>query len=158
MNEALDRLAKQVELHAPPNERLRLEFGYACVLRVKHLLEEPEVAECLLALGRYLSGSLGHADLEQLAAEAARLANHHQGSKSIDGCGHAAVSATYAVANALAGRALPAAEYAAYATVYGQGGYAAVADRESFEPEFAWQVQCLASLAGQEIGNSFHRP
>jgi hypothetical protein len=24
--------------------------------------------------------------------------------------------------------------------------------RESFEPEFAWQVQCLASLAGQEAG------
>ena len=152
MNTALDRLAKRVELHAPSNEGLRLEFGYACALRVKHFLEEPAVAECLLGLGQYLSGSLSRAILEQLAAEAARLANHHQGSKSIDGCGHAAVSATYAVANALAGKALSAAEYAAYATVYGQGGYGAVADRESFEPEFAWQVQCLASLAGQEAG------
>jgi hypothetical protein len=152
VNTALERLAKRVELHAPSNEGLRLEFGYACALRVKHLLEEPAVAECLLGLGQYLSGSLSHAILEQLAAEAARLANHHQGSNSIDGCGHAAVSATYAVANALAGKALPAAEYAAYATVYGQGGYGAVADRESFEPEFAWQVQCLASLAGQKAG------
>ncbi len=147
VNAALDRLAKQIDLNAPSNERLRLEFGYACALRVKHLLEEPAVAECLFGLGQYLSGSLSHAVLEQLAAEAARLANHHQGSKSIDGCGHAAVSATYAVANALSGNALQTAEYAAYATVYGQGGYGAVADRESFEPEFDWQVQCLASLA-----------
>ncbi len=147
VNEALDRLAKQIGLNAPANERLRLEFGYACALRVKHLLEEPAVAECLFGLGQYLSGSLSHSVLEQLAVEAARLANHHQGSKSIDGCGHAAVSATYAVANALSGNALQAAEYVAYATVYGQGGYGAVADRESFEPEFAWQVQCLASLA-----------
>ncbi len=152
MNTPLDRLAQQVGLHAPSNERLRLEFGYACVLCVKHLLEESAVAECLFGLGQFLSGSLNHAQLEQLAAEAARFANHHQGSKSIDGCGHAAVSATYAVANALAGKALPAAEYAAYATVYGQGGYAAVADRESFEPEFAWQLQCLASLAAQGVG------
>lgn len=153
MNAALDRLAQQVELHAPSNERLRLAFGYACVLRVKHLLEEPAVAECLFALDQYLSGSLNHAALEQHVAEAARLANHHQGSKSIDGCGHAAVSATYAVANALAGKALQAAEYAAYAAVYGQGGYGAVTDRESFEPEFAWQVQCLVSLAGREVRN-----
>lgn len=152
MNVALDRLAKQVALDAPFNERLRLEFGYACVLRVKHLLEEPSVAECLFGLGQYLSGSLSRSALEHLAAEAARLAHHHPGSKSIDGCGHAAVSATYAVAHALAGKALPAAEYAAYASVYGQGGYGAVSDRESFEPEFAWQVQCLASLSGPAAG------
>jgi hypothetical protein len=52
------------------------------------------------------------------------------------------------VANALAGKALQAAEYAAYALVYGQGGYGAVADRESFQAEFSWQATCLASLAG----------
>jgi len=149
VNEALDRLAKQIDLNAPSNERLRLEFGYACALRVKHLLEKPAVAECLFGLCQYLSGSLSHSVLEQLAVEVARLANHHQGSKSIDGCGHAAVSATYAVANALDGNALQAAEYAAYATVYGQGGYGAVTDHESFEPEFTWQVQCLDFLAGK---------
>ena len=38
---------------------------------------------------------------------------------------------------------------------YGQGGYGAVADRESFEPEFSWQATCLASLAGQQ-GFRFH--
>ena len=58
-------------------------------------------------------------------------------------------AATCAVANALAGKALQAAEYAAYSAVYGQGGYGAVAERESFEPEFSWQANFLASLARQ---------
>ena len=65
----------------------------------------------------------------------------------IDGTAHAAVSATYAVVNALAGRALDAASYAAYATVYAYGGYA-VNDPQSFEAEFAWQVERFRELAG----------
>lgn len=149
MNEALDRLARQLDLAAPANERLRLEFGNACTLRVKHLLEEAAVLEQLATLAQYLQGGLTRAQLESAATEAVRLANQHQGSKSMDGCGHAAVSATYAVANALSGKAVQAAEYAAYASVYGQGGYGAVSDFESFQPEFAWQVSCLASLAAQ---------
>ncbi|MFN4117970.1 hypothetical protein [Acidovorax sp.] len=149
MNEALDRLAKQLQLDAPRNEHLRLEFGNACTLRVKHLLEEPAALACLAALGHYLDGTLSRAQLESTATDAVRLANQHQGSRSIDGCGHAAVSATYAVANALCGKALQAAEYAAYASVYGQGGYGAVSDLESFQPEFSWQVSCLASLAAR---------
>ena len=147
MNYALDRLAKELALADAGNEHLRLEFGYACVLRVKHLLEEREVEQCLLGLGDYLAGFADRECLRTLAAEAARLANHHRGSKSIDGCGHAAVSATYAVAKAVEGKALEAASYAAYAVVYAQGGYAAVADRESFEPEFEWQLGSLKSLA-----------
>jgi hypothetical protein len=152
LNDALDRLAKELDLDAPANERLRLEFGHACAQRVEHLLEEPAVLECLRGLGSYLEGSVDRSQLERLAAEAARLANQHQGSKSIDGVGHAAVSATYAVANALAGKATRAAEYAAYAAVYGQGGYGAVADRDSFLPEFSWQVGKLAGLASQGHG------
>ncbi len=152
MNQALERLATKVSLSDPIHERLRLEFAYACALRVKHFIEEPMVADCLFGLGQFLSGAVGRAHLEALAAQAARLANRHPGSKSIDGTGHAAVSATYAVANALAGKALQAAEYAAYAMVYGQGGYGAVADRESFEPEFQWQVEHLSSLAGTDGG------
>lgn len=148
MNTALERLAHELHLDAPENERLRLEFGYACALRVKHLLEDPAVAECLLALGQFLGGSIDRSRLSADAQRSSMLANQHQGSKSIDGCGHAAVSASYAVANALAGKALQAADYAAYAVVYGQGGYGAVTDRESFEPEFQWQLSCLASLAG----------
>lgn len=151
MNQALERLATRLALNEPDNERLRLEFGYACVLRVRHFIEEPAVADCLFGLGQFLSGSIGRPHLEALATQAFRLANQHQGSRSIDGAGHAAVSATYAVANALAGKTLQAAEYAAYAMVYGQGGYGAVTDRESFEPEFAWQVECLALLAGQAV-------
>ena len=154
MNEALERLAKQVQLEMPSNERLRMEFGYACALRVKHLLEEPAVAECLLGLSQYLGGALSKAELDEVSKEAHSLAGHHQGSKSIDGCGHAAVSATYAVANALAGKAIQAAQYAAYAVVYGQGGYGAVAAIESFEPEFAWQVESLASLAQAQVRES----
>lgn len=146
MNDALERIAREVSLASPSNDRLRLEFGYACAQRVKHLLEEPAVVECLQALEQHLQGTADHATFARFVAQAARLANQHQGSKSIDGCGHAAVSATYAVANALAGKALQAAEYAAYAAVYGQGGYGAVAERESFEPEFAWQANCLACL------------
>jgi len=145
----LERLAREVALDEPSKERMRLEFGYACALRVRHLLEEPSVGECLFGLGQFLAGSIGRAELNALAEQAVRLASQHQGSRSIDGCGHAAVSATYAVANALAGKALQAAEYAAYATVYAQGGYGAVADRQSFEPEFQWQIARLASVAGQ---------
>lgn len=149
MNEALDRLAAELALDAPDNEHLRLAFGHACVLRVRHLLEESAVADCLDALGRYLEGELDRGGLQERAAEASRLANRHPGSRSLDGCGHAAVSASYAVACALAGKARQAAEYAAYASVYGQGGYGAVADRESFAPEFRWQADCLAALARQ---------
>lgn len=147
MNENLKRLALRIELDAPAHERLRLAFGHACGLRVNHLLEDPAVVECLAGLGRYLNGSLSDLQRQRLAAEASRLASGHQGSKSIDGCGHAAVSASYAVAHAIAGKALQAADYAAYATVYGEGGYGAVAEPESFEREFEWQVQCLAALA-----------
>ena len=154
MNDKLDRLARRIELNAPRHERLRLAFGHACVKRVTHLLEDPAVVECLVGLGRFLEGSLSEAERQRLAAEASRLANRHQGSKSIDGCGHAAVSATYAVAHSLSGKALQAADYAAYATVYGEGGYGAVADRGAFEPEFEWQVQCLAALVEDEQANA----
>jgi len=149
MNEALDRIARPVGLDDPVNERLRLQFGYACAMRVRHFVEDPAVADCLVGLGQYLAGTSGREELDRLTQEAARLATQHQGSSSIDGSGHAAVSASYAVANALAGKARQAAEYAAYAAVYGQGGYGAISDRESFEPEFQWQADCLASLASE---------
>jgi hypothetical protein len=147
VNDALIDLAGQLGLDAPGRRRLRYEFGLACAVRVAHLLEEPAVADGLSLLAQHLKGSATHEELQHHAAEAARMANRHPGSRSIDGCGHAAVSATYAVANALAGKALAAAEYAAYATVYAEGGYGAVADPASFQPEFRWQVEALASLA-----------
>jgi hypothetical protein len=126
---------------------LRLAFGFACASRVRHLLENPQVERRLDLLGEHLAGLRPLADVQRAALEAAALATAHPGSASIDGCGHAAVSASYAVAQALAGKAMQAAEYAAYAAVYGQGGYGAVSDPASFELEHAWQCQCLQALA-----------
>jgi len=147
MNTALNALALQLRLaeRAP----LRLAFGHACVERVRHLLEDADVLRCLDVLGDVVAGRAGSAELAAACGAAARLASRHPGSKSIDGCGHAAVSASYAVAKALEGQALQAASYAAYATVYAQGGAAAVAERESFAPEFGWQCERLAALAAQ---------
>jgi hypothetical protein len=147
MNEALEQLAVNLGLADPAHERMRLAFGHACASRVRHLLEDPAVEHCLELLGSFLEGSASRGQLDAARLEAARLANSHRGSASIDGCGHAAVSASYAVANAIEGKALAAASYAAYAAVYAQGGSAAVADRGSFEPEFAWQRACLGALA-----------
>jgi len=113
---------------------------------VRHLLEEPRVAANLSVLRNFVAGAADEAALSSAAAEAAQSANSHRGSNSIDGAAHAAVSATYAVANALAGKALEAAGYAAYATVYAYGGYA-INDRSAFESEFAWQVDALRRLA-----------
>lgn len=150
MNDALRQLARTLTLDDPTQLRLRLAFGHACALRVQHLLEDAEVHACLEGLGQFLAGRAGPADLDAWAALAAQRARQHPGSRSLDGCGHAAVSASHAVAQALAGRALQAADYAAYALVYGEGGYGAVADRSSFEPEMRWQLACLQRLSGSE--------
>ena len=147
MDPALDQIAAELGLDRPDRERLRFAFGHACAQRVRHLLEDPVAVECLDALGAFLAGDLERSDLDACAQRAMRHANAHPGSKSIDGCGHAAVSAAYAVANAVSGKARQAADYAAYAAVYAGGGYGAVADRASFAPEHAWQAACLAGLA-----------
>ena len=138
---------KHLESQVLDPDRLRLAFAHACAERVRHLLEDAEVLRCLEVLADYLSGHVDHGALTQAAAVATSLANRHQGSRSLDGVGHAAVSASYAVANALAGRAAQAAEYAAYAAVYGGGGYGAVSDPESFVPEREWQSAKLHELA-----------
>jgi len=148
MNPELDRLAAALDLAGC--ERLRLAFGHACTQRLRHLLEQPEVDACVAAFGEILAGRAADGGLPALAERAARLANAHAGSRSIDGCGHAAVSASYAVAKALQGRAIEAANYAAYAIVYAQGGYGAVGDRASFAPEFEWQLRTLAELAARQ--------
>jgi hypothetical protein len=146
MNAELDKLAAEVGLTETANGRLRLQFALACVTRVRHLLEEPDAVACLDALDDFVQGRLGMSSFDSFVAKAAITAGHHRGSRSLDGSAHAAVSATYAVANALAGKALEAASYAAYASVYAYGGYA-VSDPEAFEPEFAWQVEKLRDMA-----------
>lgn len=146
MNHALSKIAAEIGLSKPDRESLRLAFGLACASRIAHLLEDPRAAACLLVLRDFVAGKGDRTALNAAAEEIAVIANGHRGSNSIDGSAHAAVSATYAVANALAGRALDAASYAAYAAVYAYGGYA-VNDPSAFEPEHAWQVDRLETLA-----------
>ena len=150
MNPALSRLTTSANLASPTREPLRLAFGLACASRVQHLLEDPQAIECLATLQAFVDGAADRAALNEAREVIAKVANSHRGSNSIDGTAHAAVSATYAVANALAGRALDAASYAAYATVYAYGGYA-VNDPQSFEAEFAWQVERFRELAGLDV-------
>jgi pimeloyl-ACP methyl ester carboxylesterase len=147
MTDALSSMLKDCEARSSRPEELKLAFAHECVERVRHLLEDEAVVRCLDTLGAYLQGKADRAALDRAAAEASVLAHRHQGSRSLDGVGHAAVSASYAVANALAGQAVQAADYAAYAIVYGEGGYGAVSDPESFVPEKSWQRARLEALA-----------
>ena len=63
----------------------------------------------------------------------------------MDGSGYAAVSASYAVSLALAGRALDAADYAAYAKVYSYASYA-VTEPDAYAEEYQWQVNRLRQI------------
>jgi hypothetical protein len=155
VNTELDQVASELNLSAPESRKLAMSFGLACANRVEHLLDEPAALDCLQILERYVAGSATEESLAEAAKAAARLANQHQGSRSIDGCGHAAVSATYGVSMAVAGKAVEAAQYCAYAAVYAAGGYAAVAERGAFASEFEWQVQRLKALAAvAEVGST----
>jgi hypothetical protein len=147
MNEALTQAARAAGLAEARHEGLRLAFGLACVQRVEHLLEDPHAVECLATLRDFVEGRADAQALTKAREVIADVANRHRGSPSIDGAAHAAVSATYAVANAIAGRALEAASYAAYASVYAYGGYA-VNDPGAFENEFRWQADKLRQLVG----------
>lgn len=149
MNHELLRLADSVALSDPCNEPLRLAFGLACAERVQHLLEEPGACACLATLRAFVQGQAERPALVAAEKEIAAIANSHRGSNSIDGSAHAAVSATYAVANAVAGRALEAAGYAAYAAVYSYGGYA-VSDPTAYENEYAWQVEKFRELQARQ--------
>ena len=146
MTPELDRLLRTLEPASDENLDGRLQFGLLCASRVAHLLEQSEVLACLETLRVIVKNPHLLGELPALITRSDELANRHQGSKSLDGVGHAAVSATYACAKAVAGRARQAAEYAAYAAVYGQGGYGATSDPAAFEPEFAWQAQQLQDL------------
>jgi len=146
MTPELDRLLAELEPGTEDNLVDRLSFGLLCVGRVAHLLERAEVLGCLEALRGILANPLRMTEWPTLVERAAALANGHQGSPSLDGVGHAAVSASYACAKAIAGRSRQAAEYAAYAAVYGQGGYGATNDRSAFEPEYRWQARQLQAL------------
>lgn len=145
-NEQLSQALRTLESTCTDSRAIQFAFSLECVRRVEHFLEDRDVAHCLDTLKAYVGGRASLRELENAATEAAALANRHQGSRSLDGVGHAAVSASFAVMHALSGKPLQAAEYAAYAAVYGSGGYGATSDRESFLPEHAWQLATLERL------------
>lgn len=142
----LARVAREIGLMEPRREHARHAFALACVLRIEHLLEHPEAIAAVPVLRGHVAGEVDAATLATTAARVREVARSHRGSHSIDGSQHAAVSATNALANALEGRALEAASYAAYATVYAYGGYA-VTDASAFAPEIDWQLRELRRLA-----------
>jgi hypothetical protein len=146
MNNALTELASAVHLDDPGREGLRFAFALACVERIEHLLEDARAAGAVGTLRSYVAGTVDRATLIAVAHNVRDVARSHRGSHSLDGSQHAAVSATNALAHALEGRALDAANYAAYASVYAYGGYA-VSDPSAFAPEVAWQVKQLQQLA-----------
>lgn len=148
MNEPLQELADEVGLLAPGQSQLRLAFGLSCAERIAHLLLDPRATAAIAVLRAFVEGRAGAAELEAARNEVAAVARSHPGSQSIDGAAHAAVSATHAVAHALAGRAMDAASYAAYAAVYAYSG-SAVTDPSAFEGEFRWQVRELEWLASE---------
>ena len=129
----------------PGDHPLRWRFALACVERVQHLIESAEVMEQLAVLQGFVNGICDREMLEQAAIRAAHLARRHPGSVSIDGAAHAAVSATHAVAKALAGRAEETADYAAYAAVYAYASHA-VTSPEAFAGEHAWQQETWLAL------------
>jgi hypothetical protein len=141
-NPALEELLRQ---HAP-GERESVALALALVQRVRHLLEDERVIALLDAGQRWSDSQAGTSEqLQAWAEEAAQLARSHPGSRSIDGTAHAAVSASHAVASALRGRVLDAADYAAYAAVYAYSA-SAVLSPEAFEDEHVWQVSLAARM------------
>jgi hypothetical protein len=149
MNPALNEFAATLQLEQPRSETLRWAFSLACAQHVRHLVEHPGALAALDVLQRYVQGRATVAEREAAAESAARIATEHHGSTSVDGAAHAFVSATYAVAKALAGKALEAADYAAYATVYNYGAYA-LSDPSSFDDVHRWQVETLRELAAAQ--------
>lgn len=112
--------------------------------------------ECLTWLGDHLNGGIDAAELERYADEASHLASRHPGSQSTDRCGHAAVSATYAVANALAVTAGVAADYAAYAIVYGEGGHALSLTLAPLQPNTVGRsIRLLPCIEAYRAANNF---
>jgi len=149
VNIELRALVDKVALNTPRMEKTRFEFCFACASRINHLLELDEALSAHQDFKSYIDGQISQADFENLQTTIFSIANKHQGSKSLDGTKHSAVSATYALANAINGNAVAAAEYAAYSKTYGYGGYA-VSDLESYQEEYSAQVAILKDLLAQK--------
>lgn len=145
MNLELRQLAKDYDLDSEGNFNLSLAFAIACVERVEHLLTDEAIQEAFNFGRRFLKNDCSFEDLQQTAAYAKQAATSHEGSNSLDGSGNAAVSVSHAVALALAGKAIEAAEYAAYAKVYSYSS-SAVTDLSAYKSEFQWQEDKFRKL------------
>ncbi len=141
----LVELAHRCDLSSESRFELRIEYGIACIERVEHLITDNEVLEAFLVGKAFVLGECDEIELGKAAKTAARLASSHPGSNSIDGAGSAAVTTSRGVAAALVGRALQAAGYAAYASVYSYASYA-VTDLSAYETEHGWQISKLEEL------------
>jgi len=141
----LVQLADKLNLNSDIHFELRIKFGLACIERVEHLITDNEVFDAFLVGKAFVSNESSESDLCKAATRAAKLASSHSGSNSIDGSGSAAVTTSRGVASALAGRALQAASYSAYASVYSYASYA-VTDPSAYETEYSWQVNKLISF------------
>jgi hypothetical protein len=126
----------------------QLRFALSCVDEVACNLEDETAIKALAKFREIVAGEpiLLHEKLLNLAQELNKIASEHQGSKSIDGTRHAAVSATYALAKAVNNRPIDAAAYAAYSLVYGYGGYA-VNDPDAFTEVHQRQMSYLKELS-----------
>ena len=141
----LKALAERLDLRG--DFELRVAFAVACVDRVRHLLIDDTVIGALDAGERFVRGEAERRELDEAARAAADAARSHAGTNSLDGSGSAAVSASHGVAAALAGRALDASGYAAYASVYSYASHA-VTDKAAYGDEHGWQVGKLRELSG----------
>ena len=148
MNQELLKRAQALSLEAQEQTNLALEFGVACVQRVRHLIVDSQALDALDDAARFVAGTTDEHAMYRAAQSAAEVAQSHPGSGVIDGAGSAAVSATTALARALNGKPLDAAGYCAYAAVYAYSS-SSVTDPRAYEDEHAWQVQTLVALAAR---------
>ena len=150
MHPKLKKLQTEIDLLGDMPE-IRFRLGLVFVEQVAANLESEE---SLLALVRYrqlmsCEDDQAKVELAALAVQILDHANKHPGSKSIDGTRHAAVSATYALAYAMSGKAVQAAAYAAYSGVYDYGGYA-VNDPDIFSEVHDQQLEMLRTFIRSE--------
>lgn len=150
ISEELKNLAKSIDLDNEDNFELRVNFGIACIQRVKGLLTDDQIIEALIIGEKYIRHECSRSELDNAAVSAARNAQSHAGSGSLDGSGNAAVSVSRGVAAALHGRALEASAYASYASVYSYSA-SAVTDLSAYEPEQKWQITKLGELSNNRI-------
>ena len=140
----LKSIAEQVDLDNAGNSLLRVCFGVACAERVETFLTDATIIEAL-QVGKRCAGISVDGELQKAAKICAAACRSHRGSNSFDGAGNAAVSASYAVAAALSGRALEAAGYTAYAAVYAYSS-SSVTDVSAYRDEHNWQINTLKTL------------